>query len=85
MYRYVDTSGLWGSLAFVSNLEMSGNAPICRKLFTVWRGCTLMSCLRMSMSINIFKKMGGRNFEWRAIERMKKDSTIDARICSPKC
>ena len=31
------------------------------------------------------KKMGGRNFEWRAIERMKKDSTIDARICSPKC
>ena len=34
--------------------------------------------------------MGGKrweeeNFEWHAIERMKKDSTIDARICSPKC
>ena len=85
MYRYVDTSGLWGSLAFVSNLEMLGNAPICRKLFPVWRGCTLMSCLRKSMSINILKRWGEENFEWRVIERMKKNSTIDARICTLKC
>ena len=66
----MDTSGLWGSLAFVSNLEMSGNASICRKLFPVWRRCTFMGCLHISMSINIFTEMGGRKFQ---MERHRKN------------
>ena len=64
-YRYVDTSSLWDSLAFVSNGELSANVPLCRKVLPEW--CMrmyfyVMSAYEYRMSITIFKEMGRRKF-----------------------
>ena len=60
----MDTSGLWGSLAFASNLEISRNMlQYVENYFLCGVNVLLCDvCTDMSMSINIFKEMGERKF-----------------------